>query len=120
MHSRISTSLLASALAAATLSGCVVAPPRHQVVYQTPPVQIEQGETIYAEVAPPPPQLESIGVAPPGYFWISGVWIWQGGRHVWRPGHWEAHRPGYQWTPHQWVPSGRGWQLRGGFWTQRR
>jgi len=114
MHLHRSPLALASLLAAAALSGCVIAPPRQQVVYAPAPNM--QQQPIYAEVAPPPPQVEVVGVAPPGSFWVSGIWLWQGGRHVWHPGHWEAHRQGYQWTPHQWVPSGHGWQLRGGFW----
>ena len=117
MRIALSPLVPAGLMAVAALSGCVVAPPRQQVVYtQTPSVQ---QQPVYAEVPPPPPQVEVIGVAPPGSFWVSGIWFWQGGRHVWRPGHWEARRPGYQWTPHQWVPSGHGWQLRGGFWAAR-
>nr|WP_315430148.1 YXWGXW repeat-containing protein [uncultured Albidiferax sp.] len=120
MPFRLTVPALAAALAAITLSGCVVAPPLQRVVYAAPPVQQVPTEVIYTEVAPPPPQVEIIGAPRPGYFWISGLWVWQGGSHVWRPGHWEAHRPGYQWTPHQWVPSGHGWQLRGGFWAEHR
>lgn len=120
MAFRPTLAALAALLGAAALSGCVVAPPRQQVVYRTAPAPQVQTEVIYADVAPPPPQQEIIGVAPAGYFWLSGAWFWEGGRHVWHPGHWEAHRPGYQWTPHQWVQTGHGWQMHGGFWAQRR
>jgi hypothetical protein len=58
-----------------------------------------------------------VGTPPvPGYFWISGVWIWEGGRHVWHPGHWSAPRPGYIWTPHRWHQVGREWHMDGGHW----
>jgi len=111
------TPVLAGLAAAAALSGCVVAPLGQPVAYQG-----GSAEVVYANMPPPAPQVEVVGVAPaPGYFWISGVWLWQGGRHVWHPGHWEAHRPGYQWTPHQWTPDGRGgWRMSGGYWAPRR
>jgi hypothetical protein len=116
MQIRLAVPILAAVLGAVTLSGCVVAPPRQQIVYTTsaPPT----GPVVYTEMAPPPPQTEVIGVAPAGYFWLSGFWLWEGGRHVWHPGHWEAHRQGYSWTPHRWVQTGHGWQLHGGFWAR--
>ncbi|MDB5849488.1 MAG: hypothetical protein JWP29_3240 [Rhodoferax sp.] len=117
MPYRSSAAALAACLAAITLSGCVIAPPRQQVVYAPQP---GQPAPYYVDTAPPAPVAEVVTVAPPGYFWISGIWLWEGGRHVWHPGHLEAHRAGYRWTPHQWVPSGHGWQLRGGFWAQGR
>lgn len=117
MRIRLAVPVLVGLLGAVALSGCVVAPPRQQIVYTTPAQPA--GPVVYTEVAPPPPQVEVIGAAPaPGYFWLSGVWVWEGGRHVWHPGHWEAHRPGYTWTPHRWVQTGHGWQLHGGFWAR--
>lgn len=116
IRSPIALAGLLAVAAATALTGCVVAPPRQQVVYTNAPTM--QPPPIYAQVAPPPPQVEVVGIAPPGYFWVSGIWLWEGGRHVWHPGHLEAHRPGYRWQPHQWVPAGGGWQLRGGFWAQ--
>jgi hypothetical protein len=98
---------------AASLSACVVYPARPVggVVYDD--------EVAVAPVAPPAPYAETYGVAPaPGYFWIGGVWFWEGGRHVWHPGHWEAPRPGYHWVPHTWVRSGNAWHLRGGRWAR--
>ena len=71
-------------------------------------------------VAPPAPQVEVVGVAPsPGYIWEAGYWNWEGGRHVWHPGRWEAPRPGYYWEPHVWVHEGNGWRMREGYWARR-
>jgi hypothetical protein len=87
------------------LSGCVVVP--------------DQGH--YAGgvvmVAPPPPRVEVIGVAPtPGYVWIGGYWNWVGGRHEWVPGRWEAGRPGHHWVAHPGVRQGAGGRMRPGHW----
>ena len=118
---RITT--LAALAAALSLAGCVVAPaprPVYQpapppVVYQQPVPAQPAPAVVYQ--APPAPQGEVITVSPgPGYFWIPGIWIWEGNRHVWRGGHWEAHRPGQAYVPHQWVRSGNAWHLHGGYW----
>jgi hypothetical protein len=120
-----------AAAAVAVLSACVVAPAHRvypaqpQVVYPQPapvyqqqaPVQQNAPQPVTVYQAPPPPQQEVYGVAPgPGYFWISGVWLWEGNRHVWRPGRWEQHRQGQVYQPHGWVRAGKGWQIHGGHW----
>lgn len=119
MAFRSTTAAVTVLLSALALSACVVAPPRQQVVYRTVAAPQIQTEVIYTDIAPPPPPVEVIGLAPAGYFWVGGFWQWQGGRHMWRGGHWEAHRSGYQWIPHQWVPTSHGWQFHGGFWAGR-
>lgn len=99
--------ITAAAALGSVLSGCIVVP-AHRYGYD---------EADVVAVAPPPPQVEVIGVAPgPGYFWIGGFWTWVGGRHVWQRGHWEPGRPGYRWTPHQWQRDGRGWRQSPGHW----
>jgi len=98
------------------LSACTVASDPHRyradVVYPDavpPPVVVF--------TAPPASQYEVVGVPPvSGYFWISGVWVWEGGRHVWHPGYWSAPRPGYTWVPHRWHREGREWRMNGGHW----
>jgi len=71
-------------------------------------------------VQPPAPQVEVIGTPPqPGYIWEAGYWNWEGGRHVWHAGRWEAPRAGYYWEPHVWVHEGNGWHLREGYWARR-
>lgn len=93
-------------LAATVLSGCVVTagPPR-----------VYAGATI--SVAPPPPPVEEIGVAPaPGYVWFGGYWDWVGGRHVWVRGHWAQGRAGYHWVARRWYPAGGGYRMVEGHW----
>lgn len=127
MHAKLlPPALTATAVSLLLLTGCVVAPvarpvyraPPPAVVYQQPaPVVIQQQPAIVVYQEPPPPQVEVIGFAPaPGYFWISGVWLWEGNRHVWRPGHWEPQRNGQVYVPHQWARVGASWQLSGGLW----
>jgi hypothetical protein len=101
------------------LSACVVAPApapyyRADVIYPDAPPP-----PLIAYSPPPPQQYEVVGVPPvPGYFWISGVWIWEGGRHVWHSGHWSAPRPGYRWEPHRWHQAGHEWRMDGGHWVR--
>ncbi len=89
-RTQLARSIVFAALASGTLlSGCVV---RGSVGVPAPAVYV--GGTV--SVAPPPPQVEVIGVPPqPGYVWLGGYWNWVGGRHVWvgggwrlREGHW--------------------------------
>jgi hypothetical protein len=102
-------SLAIAATVVLGLEGYVVAAP-------VPPRYI--GEPV--AFAPPPPQVEVIGVAPVlGYVWIGGYWNWVGGRHVWVAGRWEAPRAGYYWEPHVWAHTAAGWHLREGHWVRR-
>jgi len=105
MTHRPSILALSVLLAAAGLSGCVVAPApyyAHESVVMMPP---------------PAPQVEYVGPPPTvGYVWIGGYWAWHEGRHVWVGGHWDAPRPGYRWVPHAWVHEGGGWRMHEGHW----
>jgi hypothetical protein len=88
-----------------SLPGCVVVPDQGHYA----------GRVVM--VAPPPPRVEVIGVAPsPGYVWINGYWDWVGGRHEWVGGHWAVGERGRHWVPHQWVRQGDGWRMRPGHW----
>jgi hypothetical protein len=72
---------------------------------------------IDASIAPPPPRVEIVTVAPsPHHFWIGGYWRWTGGGHVWQPGHWEARRAGYVYSPAHWVRAGSHYRFIGGYW----
>lgn len=107
--SRFRPALAATLLCSSLLGACVVVPAGRYY---------GNGEVI--AVAPPPAQVEVVGVAPgPGYFWINGYWGWAGGRHVWTAGHWEGHRPGYAWVPYQWHREGSGWRAEHGRWERR-
>ena len=90
--------LLAAILIAgsASLSSCVV----HAVVRERP------AEVVY--VRPAPPSREHI--------WITGDWVWVGGRYEWREGHWERPRQGARWETGHWQDTGRGWKWIPGHW----
>ena len=105
-------SLTAAGIALAVLAtGCTVVAPR--AGYYEPYRQDQD----YVQVAPPAPQVEVIGIAPyAGYIWLGGAWFWEGGRHIWHPGHWEAPRPGRAWVAHRWEHDGRAWHFREGHW----
>lgn len=76
---------------------------------------------VEVDVAPPAPMVETMGVAPsPGYFWINGVWVWRGGRHVWAPGYWQAPRVGFYWESHRWQRGSRHWHFNPGGWRRHR
>lgn len=92
------------------LGGCVVAPrPAYYGSYRQDHAMVM--------VAPPEPVVEVIGVPPyAGHIWIGGAWFWEGGRHQWHPGHWEAPRPGHYWVPHRWEHDGHYWHFKEGRW----
>ena len=95
------------------MTGCVVAPVQPRGVVYTQPA--------YVNTAPPPPQVEVVGVAPaPGYVWVSGYWVWQMNRYVWLTGHWTAPpHAGARWMPHAWFHEPGGWRLHEGRWEGR-
>lgn len=98
--------VLAAAVSSLFLGGCAVAPASNGHVYYEPVM-----------VAPPPPRVEIIGVAPyPGYIWIGGYWGWRGHRHHWVPGRWEAPRHGHRYVPHHWEKHDHGWREHRGRW----
>ena len=95
--------LAVSVGAAALLTACAVAP---------------VDGALYAPIAPPIAQVETIPMVPyAGAIWINGFWDWDGGRHVWRAGHYEHGRPGYDFHQPTWAhaPDGR-WHLDRGGW----
>lgn len=67
----------------------VVAPA--PMVVAAPPV-VAAGPVMIAPEAPPPDQVEVVGVAPyPDAYWIGGSWRWNN-RWVWSAGYW-GRRP---------------------------
>ena len=101
--------LLAAAMSTLTLAGCVVAPAPNGYAYYDPVM-----------VAPPPPRVEIVGVAPyPGHIWITGYWGWNGRAHHWVPGRWEAPRQGHRYVLHRWEPQGKGWREDPGRWERQ-
>jgi hypothetical protein len=116
---------LSTVVAAAALSGCVVAP-YPQYGYAQPAPQYGgpqyQGDAGVVMQAPPVPQYEAVGVAPfLGAVWIGGFWNWSGGRYTWVGGHWDHGRPGYHYVPHRWEPVAHGgWRQQPGRWERER
>jgi len=66
---------------------------------------------------PPPPPSETVVVAPgPGYVWISGEWVWNGG-WVWSAGHWAyPPYPHAVWISGYWWRDYHGWHRAPGHW----
>ena len=67
--------------------------------------------------APPPPPAETVVVAPgPGYVWVGGEWVWNGG-WVWRAGYWAyPPYPHAVWVGGYWGRGPYGWYWRRGHW----
>src|SRR5665213_1258982 len=84
----------------------------------TPSTVAESPSTVVVSQAPPPAPVNTVTVvAPePGYIWIGGEWVWNGG-WFWMAAHW-----GYPPHPHAvWVPGrnwhdGHGWHNSRGYW----
>jgi len=69
------------------------------------------------EAAPPQPQPETLVVAPgPGYVWVAGEWVWNGG-WVWVGGHWAyPPYPHAIWISGYWWRDYHGWHRAPGYW----
>lgn len=107
----------AAVFGASALSACVMAPVRPAYGGSG---YYDQG-MITADVAPPAPYVEPIPVLPyAGAVWIGGFWDWSGGRHVWRPGHYEHPRAGFAYRQPGWSHGADGrWMLHRGGWERR-
>lgn len=62
---------------------------------------------------PPPPSVEIVPAARPGYLWTPGYWNWRGNRHVWVNGTWVHERRGYLYMQPTWVQEGDRWRASG-------
>lgn len=78
--------------------------------------------TVRPRHAPPPPPRRIHKIAKPGpqYFWVSGHYVWRGGRYVWVKGHWKKKRPGYVWVQGHWAKRGGYYVWIEGHWRRRR
>jgi outer membrane lipoprotein SlyB len=76
-----------------------------------------QSATVVVGQAPPPPVAETYVAAPgPGYVWISGEWVWNGG-WIWVGGHWSyPPYPHAVWVGGGWYHGPRGWYHSPGHW----
>ena len=73
-------------------------------------------QTVVA-AAPPPAPVETVVVAPgPGYVWVDGEWIWNGG-WVWMAGHWIVPPyPHAVWVRGGWIRGPHGYRRLPGHW----
>jgi hypothetical protein len=86
-----------AALVAAGASGCVVRAHGRIGV----PVGV-----VMVEEEPPPPRVVRVDVRP-GFIYIQGRWVRNGGRWVWRDGRYERQRANQQWEQGRWERRGR-------------
>ena len=77
-----------------------------------------QTTTVMEGTPPPPaPPPETMVVAPgPGYVWVGGEWVWNGG-WVWVGGHWAyPPQPHAIWISGYWWRDYHGWHRAPGYW----
>ncbi|HUC85529.1 MAG TPA: YXWGXW repeat-containing protein [Candidatus Acidoferrales bacterium] len=76
-----------------------------------------QTTTVVVQQPPPPPPEEPVIVAPgPGYVWVSGEWVWNGG-WFWRAGYWGLPPyPHAVWVHGYWYHGAHGWRHFSGHW----
>jgi hypothetical protein len=61
--------------------------------------------------------VDAPGVAPgPGFFFVAGHHVPDGGGVTWKPGFWARSQPGWDWIPARWVQRSEGWDYRPGYW----
>lgn len=76
--------------------GCVV---RGRGYVSAPVVVVD------VEEEPPPPRYVQMEVRP-GFVYVQGHWMRDGGRWAWRDGYYERERPGYYYQPGRWDRRG--------------
>jgi hypothetical protein len=68
----------------------------------TPPASLDDGPSS------PAPDDQST--------YVSGCWVWNTGRYMWRPGFWHRHHPGWVWVPAHYICAAAGCLFVGGYW----
>lgn len=76
--------------------------------------------SVYVQIAPPAPIIETVPVAPPGRIWVPGHYEWNGHRYHWMRGYFVAARPGYDYRAAEWVRHGDRWAYQPGSWVEVR
>ena len=72
--------------------------------------------SVYVQIAPPPPIVEAVPVAPPGRVCVPGHYEWNGHRYHWMRGYFVAARAGYDYRAASWVRYGDRWAYEPGGW----
>jgi hypothetical protein len=84
----------------------------NQVAQPAPNAPAAPAAPAQVEYLPPPPQPLEVGpsIAAPNdtSFYVTGSWMYQTNRYVWRPGYWVEYRPNWVWAPatYRWTPGG--------------
>ena len=69
---------------------------------------------------PYPPESQEMGPTSPqpspNHFWVPGIWMFEGNRYQWRPGHWSPTYEGWVWVPAQYIWTPYGAVYTNGFW----
>jgi WXXGXW repeat (2 copies) len=73
---------------------------------------------VVVRIGPPPPRVEVVPAARPGYLWTPGYWNWRGNRHVWVNGNWVRERRGYVYRQPAWVEDNGRWRFNRGNWAR--
>jgi len=74
-------------------------------------------EGSYIVTTQPAPPYYVRPIAPgPGYIWIDGDWIFEGGTYVWHEGHWGLPRGHRSWQAGHWENRNNGWYWQRGHW----
>lgn len=74
-------------------------------------------QRLVVRTRPAAPVLVVRPAAPgPGYIWVGGDWLWQGGRYVYREGYWAPPRRGNRYAAGYWKRSRGGWFWVPGRW----
>lgn len=92
--------MLGAALAVAPMTGCAA-----------------EGSYLVAS-GPPAPRHETI-VYRPGFVYVQGHWVRDGGHWHWRDGYYIRERPNYVYTQPRWERRGRGYVYIQGEWRPR-
>jgi hypothetical protein len=81
------------------------------------PPATPQATTVVVTQPPPPPPAETVVVAPgPGFVWLDGEYVWNGG-WIWVAGHWGyPPYPHAVWVRGYWGRGPHGWARVPGHW----
>lgn len=104
----LKSALLAATVAAGSLAGLAL------------PTAAQAQAVISVQVGPPPPpRMEAVPVARPGWVWAPGHYEWRHGNYVWTRGYWVRERPGYAYVAPVWAQQGGRWVYQPPRWDAR-
>ena len=104
----IKSALLAATVAVGSLAGLAL-----------PTAAQAQGYISVQIGTPPPPRMEVVPAARPGWVWAPGHYEWRHGNYVWTRGYWVRERPGYAYVAPAWSSRGDRWVYQAPRWDPR-